>query len=304
VGQNSGISRVSAYLPEQGAQEVFGSPHAVLSWGNGPATAHPVDGGYLLTCKLSFSSGMHQATWLGCQDIDVYDAQGNVVTQKRGETKRGICFFPSDAAEITDVWQVSGLRGTGSDSYAVTDLFVPSHRFAVDECREPGPLYIFSTTNYFSIGFASVALGIARATLDSFLDMTNRKTPRGARAKLQDLSRVQSGLGRMEATYRSARALLHASIQQAWDEVCETRQRTMQMRIDLRLATTYAMQQAALVVDAAYKAAGVDAIFDKNAFERRFRDMHAVTQHIQARDDHFERVGQFMMGLEPDTGWL
>jgi len=304
LGQNSGVTRVSAYMPEQGAREVFGSPDTIMSWGNGPATAHPVDGGYVVNCKLAFSSGMHQATWLGCQDLDVYDTQGNIVSQKRGETRRGICFFPREAAEVTDMWHVSGLRGTGSDSYAVTDLFVPQHRFALDECQEPGSLYIFTTTNFFSIGFASVALGIARATLDSFLEMTNRKSPRGVDAKLQDLSRVQSGLGNMEATYRSARALLHTTIQQAWDEVCETRQRTMQMRIDLRLATTYAMQQAALVVDAAYKAAGVDAIFDKNAFERRFRDMHAVTQHIQARDDHFERVGQFMMGLEPDTGWL
>ena len=101
VGQNSGVSRVSAYLPEQGAREVFGSPDAILSWGNGPATAHPVDGGYIVNCKLAFSSGMHQATWLGCQDLDVYDAQGNIVSEKRGETKRGICFFPAAVAEVT-----------------------------------------------------------------------------------------------------------------------------------------------------------------------------------------------------------
>jgi alkylation response protein AidB-like acyl-CoA dehydrogenase len=304
VGQNSGVCRTSGYMPRAGAEEVFGSPDAILSWGNGPATAHPVEGGYVVNCKLSFSSGMHHATWLGCQDLDVYDEHGNVVSIKRGETHRGICFFRPEDTTITEMWQVSGLRGTGSDSYAVTDLFVPKHRFAVDECQEPGPLYVLSSTNLFSVGFASVALGIARATLDALIEMTARKTPRGAGATMRDLTRVQAGLGVMEATYRSARALLHETIQTSWDEVCLTRQRTMEMRINLRMATTYAMQQAADVVDAAYKAAGVDAIFDKNAFERRFRDMHAVSQHIQARDDHFERVGQFLMGLDPDRGWL
>ena len=33
--------------------------------------------------------------------------------------------FPKSKAEIIDNWQVIGLRGTGSDSYRVEDLFVP-----------------------------------------------------------------------------------------------------------------------------------------------------------------------------------
>ena len=64
------------------------------------------------------------------------------------------------------------------------------------------------------------------------------------------------------------------------------------------------MQRAADVVDTAFKQAGIDAIFENHPFERRFRDMHAVSQHIQARDDHFEKVGQYLTGLEPDQRWL
>jgi indole-3-acetate monooxygenase len=304
LGQNSGICRVAGYLPRAGAVEVFGSPDMVLSWGNGPGTARRVEGGYVLNFRASFSSGMHHATWLGCQDCDVYDAEGRLVLNSQGERFRGICFFPRDTVEVTDVWQVSGLRGTGSDSYSVTDLFIPEHRFALEEPQEPGTLYLFNTTNIFAVGFASVALGLARASLDALLDVTDVKRPRGARSVLRDLSRIQGGLGQAEGTYRSARALLHRTAEDAWNDVCDTRELSLETRINLRLATTFAMQRSAEVVDFAYRAAGVNAIFENNAFERRFRDMHAVTQHIQARDDHLEKVGQFLMGLDPDRGWL
>jgi hypothetical protein len=46
---------------------------------------------------------------------------------------------------------------------------------------------------------------------------------------------------------------------------------------------------------------GSTAVFRKNAFERRFRDMHTVTQQIQGRQSNYENVGQVMLGLEPDA---
>jgi hypothetical protein len=58
------------------------------------------------------------------------------------------------------------------------------------------------------------------------------------------------------------------------------------------------------VVDTLYEAAGSGAIFNINPFERRFRDIHSVAQQLQGRQQHFETVGQYMMGLEPDVGWL
>ena len=72
----------------------------------------------------------------------------------------------------------------------------------------------------------------------------------------------------------------------------------------IRLASTYAIHQASDVVDTAYHAAGGTAIFATNAFERRFRDMHAVTQQLQGRQSHFETVGRFALGLDPDSAFL
>ena len=58
------------------------------------------------------------------------------------------------------------------------------------------------------------------------------------------------------------------------------------------------------VADFAYHAAGATALFTRQAFERRFRDIHAVAQQLQGRDDHFESVGKFLLDLPLDTTFL
>ena len=304
VGQNSGIGRIAAYLPPEGAREIFGEPDVIVSWGNGPGTAHRVHGGYVVSLQATYSSGMHHAKWLGFQDCETYDAAGNLVLTKHGEKLRGTCFFRPAEAEIREIWQVSGLKGTGTDCYSVTNLFIPEHRFILEEPVIADPLYLYNTTNIFAVGFSSVALGLARATLDALVDITGSKSPRGIAGPMRDQRPIQAKIGVAEATLRSARALLHEVVAEGWQRVSENRALDMHTRVNLRMATTFAMQRATEVVDVAYKQAGIDAIFEKNAFERRFRDMHAMAQHIQARDDHFEKVGQFLMGLEPDRGWL
>jgi indole-3-acetate monooxygenase len=58
------------------------------------------------------------------------------------------------------------------------------------------------------------------------------------------------------------------------------------------------------VVDECYDAAGATAVFASQPFERRFRDIHSVTQHLQGRASHFELVGHFMLGMTPNTAFL
>jgi hypothetical protein len=70
----------------------------------------------------------------------------------------------------------------------------------------------------------------------------------------------------------------------------------------IRLASTYAIHQAKEAADVAYRLAGSSAIFENDAFERRFRDLHAVTQQIQARHTQLEVVGQYLLGVTDDPG--
>jgi len=69
----------------------------------------------------------------------------------------------------------------------------------------------------------------------------------------------------------------------------------------MRLASTWTIHQSAAVVDAAYHMAGATAVFRSNKFERRFRDMHAIAQQIQARDTHYEDVGRAILATDPNA---
>jgi alkylation response protein AidB-like acyl-CoA dehydrogenase len=299
ISQNSGVAVLSGYVPKEAAREIFG-PKTVMAGGQGPATAVKVQGGFRLTGQWAFGSGMRQATWLRaiCRLVD------ETPTALRPTRDGYILFVPVEQVEVRDVWNVSGLRGTGSDTYSVADLFVPDDHSVQEKCQEDGPLYVFGTNQVFSIGFASVALGIARASLEALIDFAANKKPRGVSGLLREQARTQMQVAESEATLRSARAFLHEAVAEAWEHVSRTHTLSMDDRVLLRLATTFTIHRCKDVVDTAYHLAGGNAIFADHPFERRFRDMHAVTQQMQAREDHFEAVGRFLMGLEPDDQWL
>lgn len=303
LSQNAGTCLQAVSLPRRGAEEVLGDPQAVLAGGYGPATARRVQGGYRLTGVWSYASGIRHATWLrgNCRLVD---ERGEAVRTAEGSAEGLMLFFPASEAKIEDVWYVSGLRGTGSERYSVDELFVPEHRAILKRPPEPGPLYCFGNNQVFSIGFASVAMGLARASLDSFFQLAMHKTPRGLRGLLRDQARVQGEIAFAEATFRSTRAYLRQTVSEVWQAVSTTGELTLSQRVDLRLATTYAIQRCAEVVDAVYHHAGGTAVYSDQPFERRFRDVHAVTQQVQARPDHYEPAGQFLMGLQPDMQWL
>ena len=304
LSQNAGVCRMSAYLPPESAAEIFGRPDLAIAWGQGRARAVKVEGGYRVTGEWAWVSGIRHATWLGCQDVPVVDEIGEPVPDGTGKPQRRIFVFPASAAKIDDVWQVSGLRGTGSDTFRIADLFVPDSRTPGLLPVETGPLYIFNTTNIFSTGFASAALGVARGALDAFEELSATKAPRGVSGVLREQQTVQVHIGVAEATVRSARAYLREVVQKAWDEAVAAREMSLDTRIQLRLASTFAINRSASVVERVYNLAGTAAIPYGGPIERRLRDMHAITQHIQGREDHFEGPGQYFLGLDPSRQWL
>ncbi len=308
VGQGSGCSMMAAYLAPRIAREIFGPADGVLAWGFGPnGRAVRCEGGYRVTGKWSFASGSRHATWLGGHSF-VYGPDGEKLRDPDGDPIEHTMLFPRASATITDDWQVMGLRGTGSDSYSVTDLFVPAPYSAVrDEeadRREAGTLYRFSSQHLYSVGFGGVALGLARAMLDAFLRLAQTKTPQALSKSLRDNPVIQSQVGRSEARLRAARTQLLAALRDIYDVVAETGNVTMDQRIAIRMASTFAIQESRDVSEFVWQEAGSSAIFEKNPFERRFRDLHSVTQQAQGRSHHFETVGQHFLGLEATGRFL
>jgi indole-3-acetate monooxygenase len=297
LGQCSVCGMTAAYLDLDVAHEIFDAPDAVLAWG---AVSHAVQaepGGYRITARWDFASGSRQANWLGAH-VQIIQADGTRRLRPNGAPEVHTIVFPATSATMYDVWDVIGLRGTGTDSYSVEDLFIPENFVAFRDdpsgLREKGPLYAFTTFAMFGLGFAAISVGVARATLDAMIELARGKASLGQKA-MRENNAVLAGLGRMEGNLRAARAYIYATANEAWEEALQTGKLSEDRRLALRLAATWTIHQAASVVDAAYHMAGATAVFRANKFERRFRDMHAIAQQIQARDTHYEDVGRMLL---------
>ena len=302
VAQGSGCSMAAAYLDPEVAREIFGAPDAVLAWGPvGPnAKVTAVECGYRVTGTWLYASGSRHAEWLGGHS-PLVDAKGERCIGPDGRPAERTMLFRKRDAVVQDVWQVVGLKGTGSDTYTVTDMFVPARytftRESADDRRETGPLYRFTTFQLFGAGFAGVALGIARATLDAFMQIATTKVPMLASRPLRDNAVVQSQVAVAEAKWQSSRAFLMQTLEQMWQTAARGERFSIQQRAALRLAAVHAIHQSKEVVETAYHLAGGSAIFENQGFERRLRDIHAVTQQVQSQFSNFEVAGQVLLGL-------
>ena len=307
LNQASGCSMTAAYLEPTAAREIFGGPRGILAWGPGPGTARVVEGGYRVTASWSFASGSHNATWLGCH-VPIVESDGTPRLNPDRSPVIRTMLFPKSDARMTDIWRVVGLKGTGSDRFSVEDLFVPQQHSATrddDTRREEGLLYRFSSLQLYAAGFAGVAMGIARSTLDAFVALARDKVPFRSEGTLRDNNLIQSQVAQAEARLSAARTFLLRSLKEITAEVACVGHITLDQRMVIRLASTFAIHQSLQVVDTAYHAAGSTAIFEENPFERRFRDIHTVSQQLQGRQEHFETVGQYLLGLEPGSFmWL
>src|SRR5690606_28725667 len=123
-------------FPDEAQQAVWGSdPDTRLSSSYAPTgKAVLTEGGYKLSGKWSFSSGSAHASWVLLGGL-VFNADGNVVDFKT-------FMVPRDQYEIVDVWNVVGLRGTGSNDIVVNETFIP-HAFTLSmsdtgRCYGPG----------------------------------------------------------------------------------------------------------------------------------------------------------------------
>jgi alkylation response protein AidB-like acyl-CoA dehydrogenase len=304
LGQCSVCAMTAAYLDPEAANEVFNTPPGILAWGAIAHEVQAVPGGYRATARWNFASGMRQASWLGAH-VQVVEADGTRRRKPDGAPEVRTILFPITSAKLYDVWEVIGLNGTGTDSYSVENLFVPEKFAALRDdptaVREKGPLYKLTTNLTFGMGFAAVAVGVARATLDAAVELARGKTPQGLKA-MRENNAVQGVIGRQEANLRAARAYLYATAGEVWRDLAQPGgQFTERHRAALRLAATWTIHQAAAVTDAAYHMAGATAVFRANKFERRFRDMHAIAQQIQARDTHYEDVGKMILTADPGS---
>ena len=302
--QANGCAMAAAYLAPEVAEEMWGGdPAAVLAWGPGPAEAREAEGGYRISARIAFASGARHATWLGAH-MPVVDENGERQRMPDGSPLIRSFLMPASSIEIEDIWNTIGLRGTASDGYTLKDRFVPAAfttvRDEADYRQYEAPLYLFASMNMYAMGFAGTALGIAEGVLEAFMALAQDKTPRLYKSRLADNELAQYETAQAVARIRSARAFVLSEVEDIWAATQNADRLKIEDRVRIRLASTFAIHEAKTAADQLYDAAGASAIFAEAEFERRFRDLHSVTQQLQGRKSHFRTVGAYLMGHPAD----
>lgn len=289
-----------AGLPRETFDAVYAArPIPILAGVFNPSgTAVPVDGGYRVSGRWAFASGCQHASWLFGNCIEEGSAGGDGLPPLRT-----VLFLP-DEVTIEDTWSVSGLSGTGSHHIRVDDVVVPAARTAATLADPPcidEPLVRIPPPALYSLVVTSAAVGIAQGAYDDVVDLASGKVPMLAGSPLAANPLFQHGLGTMDAQLRAARSLLHADATAAWATAVGREDFTLVQRARIRSATTWATATAASVVDAAYAAGGGSSIYAANPLQRRFRDIHALTQHFLVRADTLTTAGAVLAGQDIDV---
>jgi indole-3-acetate monooxygenase len=281
-------------LPRAGAAEIYADRDVILAGQFRPSgSATEVDGGYRVTGRWPFASGIMHSGWLmgGCQIVDPGGARPGAAT---------LMFMPRQDATVLDTWHVGGLRGTGSHDFEVKDLFVPARRTVsfADPPVEPGPLYSLPSIAMFATMIASVPLGIARHALEAFKRLGGVKRPTFSQGLLREGAVAQSHLGEAEASLRAGRAFLFESLRSAWQMAQRGQALTWHDRGLLWLSATQAVSQSLHAVDLVHRAGGAASVYTSTELERCLRDIRTASQHVTVMTTNYEVAGQLFFGAD------
>jgi alkylation response protein AidB-like acyl-CoA dehydrogenase len=306
VNQGCTFAMFSAFMKPEAARAIWiDKPRSVVS--NSPmpsAQAVAAPGGFRVTAKQGFSTGCMHASWVAAHAQVIENGE---VRKRNGKPEIRYCMVPKTQAQLHDTWRTRGMRGTGTHTFEVKDVFVPEDHTVLtsrDTLVTDGPRYRVPQTLTFAAGDGIVALAVARSCLEAFFELAGAKAPRHMTGLLRDQAISQSTVGQAEALISSGRAYLMETVVNIWDEAVRTGTSSMEKRVALRLAATHAIRVAAQAVEGIYTDCGGSAIFEGNLIQRHFQDIHVITQHLQGRRAFYEMVGKHHLGLPIDESRL
>jgi alkylation response protein AidB-like acyl-CoA dehydrogenase len=296
-------SLLSAYLPADGAAEIFGGADAVAAGVWAPrGTAGTVDGGVRVSGRWPYCSGILHSDYLfaGC-------VLETAASAESGKPVLRVVAIPTGELEIVDTWHTSGLRGTGSHDAVADDVFVPARRTLSlfgDSLTVDAPQYRFPLFGFFALAIAAAALGNARGAIDDLVELAVGKVGQDSRRTLAERSTTQATVAAAEASLRAARAFYYEAIGDAWQAAQSPDPVSVELKAALRLAATHAVRTAAEVARSMYDLGGGSAIYADSPLQRRFRDAYAATAHFQVNPASWELAGRLLLGQPTQTATL
>jgi 3-hydroxy-9,10-secoandrosta-1,3,5(10)-triene-9,17-dione monooxygenase len=266
--------------------------------------ARRVEGGYRLSGRWPFSSGIDPSTW------NIFGAIVN--DEETGQSEPRMFLVPASDYTIIDTWQVIGLAGTGSNDVEVVDVFVPAYRTLSGERIRggpnrgsevnPGTLYKLPAVSLFAFAVAGVSLGIARGAIQNFIETTRTRRSAYTGRNIADFTNMQVHLAEAAALADAA----EASVLHDCDEATRITEAgvvpSIEQRARYRRDGAFAATLCTRAVDLLFAATGGNAIYESNPIQRAFRDVHAANAHYMLNWDVNGAIyGRVALGLPPDA---
>jgi 3-hydroxy-9,10-secoandrosta-1,3,5(10)-triene-9,17-dione monooxygenase len=245
------------------------------------ATVRPVDGGYLLDGVWSFASGIDVCRWVQLNLM--------VPTPGGGPPHQRFGVVSTVDMEIVDDWFVSGLRGTGSKSLRVREVFLPEYRTLDSRAAlglptpgsavNHGPMFRMPLFAMYTHSIVGPAVGIARGALDATVAATAaRRSVSGV--ALADTPTVQLRIAEASAEIDAAHALLRQASDESTAAALAGVQPSLVDRVRWRRNAAYAGALSVRATQRLFPLAGGNGLAEDSPIQRAFRDVHAVCAHI------------------------
>ena len=290
-------------LPDGVLAPMFATPRQTIMAGSGPpkGRAHVVPGGYRLTGRWTQGSNVLIAGWVhvGCH---LYEGD----EPRRGPDGKPTylrCVLPASDVQPIDTWDTTGMRGTGSHDFAITNVFIPDERVhsGPETSDRPQPLYQFAAWTH--VAHAALALGIARVAIDEFVGMAGgkRATWLPGEGTLAARTTIQAKVAQAEGLVGSGEAYVREATRDTWETVSRGETPSPRQRAVYRLAIAQASANAVHAVDLMYAMGGATAIYTASRLDRCLRDVHTAAAHVWVAPDTYELAGRLLLGLDPGS---
>lgn len=289
---------MGAYLSDRAVAAIFeGGPPIGAGLVSPMGKAERVSGGYRVSGRWAFGSGIRHATWV---------STGAVVAPEPGRAPASgapemiTVAVPTKSVVIEDTWYSAGLRGSGSFHYRMEDVFVSDDfvcPFPSAAPRRGGPLYRLPVVALLAPAHIGFALGAARRALDEITTLAASKVRLWTQTRLADDASFRMDLGKARAKLGAARAYAREVTTSMASIVAGGGALSPDDWSSIRLAATYTTDIAAEVAGFAYHQGGGGALYESSPLQRYFRDINAATQHVAATHESYEYAGRVLLGM-------
>ncbi|MFC8224952.1 acyl-CoA dehydrogenase family protein [Streptomyces sp. NPDC057287] len=292
-----GAGELATVVAPATARKLFDGNLALKAASLKPGTAERVEGGYRVSGRWDFVSGLHHADYVGATFL-VDDAEGRPV--------RRAAILPKADIQVLDDWRVLGMRGTGSSSFAVEGIHV-ADELVYDPMgygrRGDTPLALLGMVPYVLQMHPGMVLGAARRALDEIIDAAPR-IRRGSRinlsrpAALSELTWFQRELGELDARVRSVRSLAMETLTEVDQVIGRGEKAELPLLDRMQTTASLAAKTAVEVVTRVFRHAGAAAILEGSVFGKLVRDLNTISAHGVMSEAGFESHAEFVLGLQ------